>query len=228
MRQKTREFAVIGLGRFGSAVALKLEALGHKVLGIDDNMEIVQRLATRLSHVVTLDATNEAALRNIDIAEFPTVIIAIGTDFESNLMTTVALKEIGVKKIVCKAITRRQADILLKVGATQAILPEFEAGERLAEELVNPSLLSRFHLDPEYSIAEITAPTTFTHQTIAQLDLRRQYGINVLLVKRDKQVITSPRADLVILTGDLLVILARDEKIELLSQMVTSVADKNS
>lgn len=212
------EFAVIGLGRFGSALALTLESMGHHVLGVDTNMDIVQAMSSRLSHVVSLDSTDEDALRSVDIVEFETVVVAIGTDFENNLLTTVALKNLGVQNVICKANSRRQGDILLKIGADRVVLPEHEAGQRLAEELINPILLDRFHLDRDYSIAELAVPAKFTNQSLAQLDLRAKYNINVLVIKRgEDQVTTSPEADFILLPGDLLVILAPDDKIEELS-----------
>lgn len=219
MPQRKYEFAVIGLGRFGSAVALTLESLGHYVLGIDQNLDIVQSLSAQLTHVVALDATDDEALRSIDISEFETVVVAIGTDFESNLLITVALKSLGVRNVICKTITRRQSEILSKVGADRIILPEYEAGYRLAEELVNPGLLDRFHLGPGYSVAELTVPRAFANQSLAQSDLRKLHGINVLVVRRGDAMTTSPRADFILLDGDVMVVLGRDEKIDALSAL---------
>jgi trk system potassium uptake protein TrkA len=121
------EFAVIGLGRFGSSLARTLVSRGASVLGIDRSPEPVQELADELTQTVVLDATNEAALREVDIAVFSTVIVAIGSNFEANLLTTVALRELGVNNIICKALNLRQRDILLKVGANRVVLPEYEA-----------------------------------------------------------------------------------------------------
>ena len=211
---KRKDFAVIGLGRFGAALALNLEEHGHHVLGIDEKEDTVQRLADYLTQTVKLDATDEEALRTVDITSFDTVVVAIGTDFESNLLTTVALKSLGVKRVICKTISKRQQEILRKVGADRVILPEFEAGCRLADELMNPGLLERFHLGPGYSIAEVVAPRMLANQSLSQLNLRQRYGINVLLIKRGEQITTSPRAEFILLSGDLMVILGRDEKLE--------------
>lgn len=213
------EFAVIGLGRFGSALALSLAEHGHYVLGIDQNIEIVQSLSSQLTHVVSLDATDEEALNSIDIRTFDTVIVAIGTDFENNLLITVALKHLGVNYVICKTISRRQRDILLKIGADRVILPEREAGSRLAMELMNPGLMERFALGPGYSIAEIELPGRYANQSLIQSDLRQKYGINVLVVKRENQLHTSPRADFILLDDDVLVVLGADEKIETFSQL---------
>ena len=214
MPYKKNEFAVIGLGRFGSAVALTLEEHGHYVLGIDDRIEIVQSLSTQLTHVVALDATDEEALKSLDIASFQTIIVAVGTDFESNLLTSVALKNLGVKNVVCKTMSQRQKEILLKVGVDRVVLPEFEAGQRLAEELINPSLIERFSLGPGFSIAEFEAPKQFINQSLAQSNVRSRYGINIIVVKRGQDLHTSPRADFILLERDELVVLASDKRIE--------------
>jgi trk system potassium uptake protein TrkA len=130
-----REYAVIGLGRFGSSLTLRLIELGHSVLGIDRNRELVQRLADDLTQTAVLDASDDEALRDIDITAFDAVVVAIGADFESNLMTTTALKALGVSLVICKALSDRQRTILLRVGADRVILPEIEAGQRLADDL---------------------------------------------------------------------------------------------
>ena len=213
------EFAVIGLGRFGSALDLTLESLGHHVLGIDDRMEVVQSFSSQLTHVVSLDATDVEALRNIDISSFNTVVVAIGTDFEAGLLTTAALKELGVRNVVCKSVSRRQGEILHKVGADRVVLPEHDAGKRLAEELVNPALIDRFHLGTDFSIAELSVPKSFANQSLKQLHLRHKYNINVLVVRRGDKVTTSPEADFILLPRDIIVVLAPDDKIEMLSEV---------
>lgn len=219
MGHRRDEFAVIGLGRFGSAVALSLEAEGHHVLGIDQDMEIVQALSAQLTHCLSLDSTDEAALKSIDIDHFRAVVVAIGTDFESNLLTVVALKNLGVKHVISKTMTHRQGEILRKVGADRTILPEHDAGQRLAEALINPDLLERFALGPGYSIAELVVPHRFANQTLDQLGLRRKYSVTVLVVKRGDRVFTGPGADFILLDKDVLVLLGEDDTIEALSHL---------
>jgi trk system potassium uptake protein TrkA len=207
---KRHEFAVIGLGRFGRNLALTLEENGHQVLGIDVDPDLVQDLADRLTQAVVLDATNENALRAVDIQSFHTVVVAIGTDFENNLLTTVALKSLGVPNVICKAPSARQEQILLKVGADRVIRPEYEAGQRLAHELFAPALIDSFSLGPGYSVAEVRVPHAIANQTLAQSDLRARYGINVLVIKRGDQVEISPTADAILQDGDIIVVLGAD------------------
>lgn len=213
-RLRDREFAVIGLGRFGSGVALTLESHDYRVLGIDHNAEIVQRLSDRITHVAVLDATDEEALKEVDITSFDTVVVAIGDNFESNLLTTVALKSLGVRHVICKAPTRRQQQILLKVGADQVIQPEFDAGRRLAEELSTPTILEKLAVGPDHSMAELMVPSSMTYQSLAQIDLRSKHGVSVMLVKRGEYLEVSPPADFILQPDDLLVVLGNNERIQ--------------
>lgn len=213
-RLRDREFAVIGLGRFGSGVALTLEGHGYHVLGLDHNSEIVQRLSDRITHVAVIDSTDEEALKAVDITAVDTVVVAIGNDFEANVLTTVALKALGVRQIICKAPTRRQKQILLKVGADRVIQPEFDAGRRLAEELSAPAILERVSLGPKHSIAELMVPSDMVYQSLAQVDLRNKYGVTVLLVKRNDELDISPPADFIFQPGDLLVVMGSNERVE--------------
>ncbi|MEM7113320.1 MAG: TrkA family potassium uptake protein [Chloroflexota bacterium] len=213
-RYGDEEFAVVGLGRFGSSVALTLEEQGHSVLGIDNNEHLVQHIADQLTQAVVLDSTNPEALRAVDIASFDTVIVAIGSDFENNLLTTVALKEAGVRNVICKAPTARQRDILLKVGADRVIQPENEAGRRLADELSSPTVLDKVALGPEHSVAEIVVPRSLAWKTLEQAAIRQDHGISILVIKRGDQIEVSPRATFILNPDDILVVLARNERID--------------
>lgn len=208
-----QEFAVIGLGRFGTSLAQTLEKHGKRVLGIDRSEEIVQRLADEITQAVGMDATDENALRAIDITSFDTVIVAIGTDFESNLMITVSLKQLGVRRVISKAVNDRQRTVLLRVGADQVLLPEVDAGARLARDLVAPGLRSQLRLEQDYSIIEVPLPAGLEGQSLAQADLRRQFDLNVLLIERGEQMIVNPSADILMVAGDVLVVLGPDEQL---------------
>ena len=193
-RNGKKEFAVIGLGRFGTSLALTLMGQGFHVLGIDHDPEIVQRLSDQLTQAIALDSTDEDALLAIDITVFDTVVVAIGSHFESNLMTTVALKNLNVRHIVCKALTERQQVILLRVGADRVVLPEHEAGQRLAWVLAEPRVLDHLELGPGFSVAELRVPPSMLKQTLVETDMRRRYGINVLAVRRGSALTVSPPA----------------------------------
>ncbi|MCX7939406.1 MAG: TrkA family potassium uptake protein [Thermoflexales bacterium] len=210
---RPQEYAVIGLGRFGSSLARTLMSRGASVLGIDRSAEIVQQMADELTQAVVLDATDENALRDIGITDFHTVIVAIGSNFEANLMTTVALRELGVPNVICKALTTRQRDILLKVGATRVILPEHEAGQRLALELLNPGMLGQLELGPGYAVMEMCTPPSMVGEPLGKSELRKR-GINVLAIKRADRVIVTPAPDTVLKPDDVLVVLGNAQEIE--------------
>lgn len=214
-----QEYAIIGLGRFGTSLALKLEELGHTVMAIDENSVLVQSIADSVTHAAALDATNEDALRVADVASFDTVVVAIGADFEANLLTTASLKNLGVKNIVCKTQTNRQRDILLRIGADRVIQPEQNSAERLAEEMSTPAMLERITLGPGYSLAEVVLPKSLAHRTLAQCNLRQEHGVTVLLVKRGDELIMAPPSDIIFQPDDTLVVLGSDANVMTLSKL---------
>lgn len=212
-RSNGHEFAVIGLGRFGSAVALNLIERGYTVLGIDRSPQIVQGLADRITQIVALDSTNEEALRAVDITAFDTVVVAIGTHFENNLMTTVTLKSLGVRRVVCKAVSERQQQILLRVGADQVVLPEHEAGARLAWRLAEPRVLDHLELGAGFSVAEVKVPHWLIGQSLMMSNLRKRHNINVLAIRRGGQLIVTPPADMVFARDDAILVIGADGSI---------------
>lgn len=217
--QDEKEFAIIGLGRFGSSVATALVQRGYSVLGIDRDRSVVQRLADELTQTAALDATNEDALREIHIASFDTVVVAIGTDFESNLMTTVAAKSLGVRSVICKALTERQGLILTRMGADKVILPEKDAGRRLALELAAPGLLDQIPLGEGHSVIELQTPRPIVGQSVYGADLRRQFGVTVVAIKRGEALTVSPSADYVLRGDDVLVVIGTNDNLARLAEL---------
>lgn len=215
-----QEYAVIGLGRFGTSLATALMERGHYVLGIDRDVEIVQRVSEVITQVVALDSTDENALRAVDISAFQTVVVAIGHNFECNLMTTVALKTLGVPNVVCKARTKRHHDILLRVGADHVVLPEHDAGRRLAHVLCGPGILDQLELEPGFSITELRVPHSLVGQSLIESDLRRRCGVTILLVKRGSALTVSPAPDYVFEQDDLLVVIGGNDNIARLNELV--------
>ncbi len=212
MARNSQEFAVIGLGRFGSSLALKLMNLGHSVLGIDRNRDLVQQFSDDLTQTVGLDASDESALRTIGIEDFNTVIVAIAADFESNLLITVLLKELGVQTVICKASTERQKSILLRVGADQVILPELEAGLQLARRLVSPLILDRLELEPGVSVSEIRCPGPLLGRTLGELKLQERFGLTVMMIKGER-LRPAPGPEERIVPGDVLVVIGPDDAV---------------
>ncbi|MEA5535480.1 TrkA family potassium uptake protein [Crocosphaera sp. XPORK-15E] len=189
LRQESRQFAVIGLGRFGRAVCLTLHKLGYEVLGTDIKESLVaQVLAEKIaSSAIELDSTKPNALKEAGIFEFDTVIIAIGNYLEESIITTLNAKEGGVKHVVAKASSDIHGKLLKRVGADMVVFPEYDAGRELAYTLTKPAILERFDLDPDHSIVETRIPEEFHGKSIEELKLRSRYRISVLAIgKEDK------------------------------------------
>lgn len=219
-RNKKHEFAVIGLGRFGRAVVKTLNEEGFNVLGVDRDPQIVQHLTDYCTQSVVLDSTDEDALRALDISSFDTVIVAIGSDFESNLITTVALKALGVKRVISKAQTKRQKDILLRVGADQVVQPEADAGRRLGIELATPNLLDQIPFGDQHSILEIRVPASLAGKTLAEVDFRNRYNASVLAIKHEQSITVAPSADYKLDASDVIVVIGQTEDVSKLTAWV--------
>jgi trk system potassium uptake protein len=203
-----RQFAVIGLGRFGRAVCETLHRSGYEVLGIDnDEKRVAGILATGLiAHAVALDSTDPLALQEAGVFEFDTVIVAIGNYLQESIITTLNLKEAGVAQVVAKAASDVHAKLLQKVGADRVVLPEYEAGCALAEALTKPGIFDRFDLDAEHSIVEIQVPESFHGKTILELRLRSDYGLNVLAIGQAQHFDINPQPDRRLGKDDVLVV----------------------
>jgi len=210
---------VIGLGRFGRAVVKTLVAKGFTVLGVDRDQAVVQAVLDICTQAVVLDSTNEDALRELGIASFDTVVVAIGTDFESNLITTAALKAIGVKRVICKALSTRQKDILLRVGASEVIQPEADAGRELGLELAAPNLLDRIPLGDGYTIIEFRVPSSLDGKTLADVDFRNRFGATVMAVKHENDVVVAPMGTYLMQEGHVLVVLGQADKVVALEKL---------
>jgi trk system potassium uptake protein TrkA len=207
-----QEFAVIGLGQFGASLALNLEGLGHSVLALDRDPDLVQSLADDLTQTVALDATDEQALRAVGIDSFHTAVVAIGADFESSVLITVLLKELGLQRVICKALTERQKAVLLRIGADRVILPEHEAGEHLAGQLAAPHVVDWMELEPGINLTQFRVPEGWVGRSLRQLDLTSRFGIIVLAAK-GARTRAAPRADEVLQRDDTLIVMGPDESI---------------
>jgi trk system potassium uptake protein len=217
-RSGDKEFAVIGLGRFGSSVARTLMERGFRVLGIDVSRTLVQQHADVLTQTVALDATDEEALRAIDIGAFDTVIVSMAEHFEGSILATVALKQMGVRCVICKALSERQAEIFLRIGADQVVLPEKEAGQRLALELAMPQMLDSMLLGPGNSVAEVNLPDWLLGRSLAESKLRDRFAVTVLVVKSGDNLIVSPPSSYVFQRDDILVVIGADTAVSRLSR----------
>jgi len=215
LRSSNRQFAVIGLGRFGRAVCMTLHNMGYEVLGLDnDEQRVDQAMADEIAaHVLQLDSTQPMALKEAGILEFDTVIVAIGNYIQESIITTLNLKEGGVPHIVAKASTEVHGKLLQRVGADHVVFPEHEMGCELARSLTRPGILDRFELDPDHSIVEVVVPKEFDGKSILELDLRSRYGVNVLAVCRNERFEINPNPNVRLTRDAILVVIGSNHGI---------------
>ncbi len=204
---------VIGLGRFGGALAESLVRLGHEVLAIDENRDLVQAWSDRLTHVVEADSTDADALRQLGVGDFEHAVVGIGTDIEASVLTVLALEEVGIEQIWAKAITRKHGRILERTGAHHVVYPEAAMGERVAH-LVTGRMIDFIEFDDGFAIAKTTAPAEADGKTLAQAALRTRYGITVVGVKRPATDFTYARPETMIRSRDILIVSGPTEKVE--------------
>ncbi|MCL5057927.1 MAG: TrkA family potassium uptake protein [Actinobacteria bacterium] len=209
-----KQIAVIGLGRFGSSLAGTLAKMGYEVLAIDADENKVENLVDSVTHAVQANALEEHALKALGVRNFDIVVVAIGHDIQSNILVTLMLKEMGVKKVVAKASTDLQGKVLEKIGADIVVFPERDMGERLARSLVSKNIIDQINLSSDYSLVELNAPEEIAGRTLQESNLRKRYGVNLLAIRRGKDIIISPGARQVIDGGDVLIVIGSNEKLK--------------
>ncbi|MBI4276831.1 MAG: TrkA family potassium uptake protein [Armatimonadetes bacterium] len=214
------DYAVIGLGRFGSSVAHELTSLGHTVLAIDKNEQAVAHVATHVARAVQIDATDPEALRQVGITNFETVIVAIGVDTQESILTTLILKELKVPRVVAKAVNELQAKVLERVGADLVVRPERDMGIRLAHMLGSANVLDYLELTPEIGVEEVRVPEKLSGQTLRNLALRTRFGVSVLLIRRGADLIISPGADTSLRVGDVLIVVGPNRQLTRLEELL--------
>lgn len=212
MRKK--QFAVIGMGRFGSSVAKTLYKMGFEVLVIDSNEQRIQDVITMVTHGVQADTTDEEALRALGIRNFDVVVVAIGQDVHASILTTLILKELGVPLLIVKAQNELHGKVVSKIGADKVIFPERDMGQRVAHNLVSPNILDYIELTDEYSIVEIKATSQLIGKNLRELDIRARFGCNVMAIKNENKMNISPHAEDQIKEDDILVVVGKNEDLQ--------------
>ena len=207
----SKQYAVIGLGRFGTSIARRLHEAGQEVLGIDKNEERVDDAEPYVTHAVIADASEEKALAALEIGNFDCVIIAIGDDLQASILTAMLLKDFKVKETIAKALGRRHGELLEKIGIDWVIYPERDMGERVANQLLSPNMLNYIELSKEYNIEEIMIPVEMTGKSLKELDIRAKYNLSVIALVRDGDIIISPSPDQSFNEGDLMVMIGHRE-----------------
>ncbi|SMB98966.1 trk system potassium uptake protein TrkA [Thermanaeromonas toyohensis ToBE] len=213
-----KQFAVIGLGRFGSSVATALARMGCQVLAIDSDAEKVEAIMDEVTHAIQADARDEEALKAAGIRNVDVAIVAIGENVEANILVTLIVKELGVKCVVAKALNDLHAKVLAKIGADKIVFPERDMGVRVARTLAAGNVLEHIDLSPDYSIVEIAASHRLAGKTLGQLNLRARHGIMVVAIKHGDNIVVAPGAEDVVREGDILVLIGPTKVLERLEE----------
>ncbi|MBU0905943.1 potassium channel family protein [Paenisporosarcina quisquiliarum] len=208
-----KEFVVIGLGRFGGSIVRELIEQGADVMAIDKFSDRVDEFASIATQAIVADTTDESVLKSLGIRNFEHVIVAIGEDIQSSILTTLMLKEIGVNKITVKAQNDYHEKVLRKIGADQVVHPERDMGIRIANHMISNNVLDYLELSDEHSIMEIIANEFLAGSTLIDLDIRANYGINIVAIKRGTEILVSPQATEEILLNDILIVIGADSDI---------------
>lgn len=222
-----RQFAVIGLGRFGRKVAETLAKKGAPVIAIDSNPELVAKVSDFVTKAMQMDSTDEKSLIAAGIKDVDVAVVSMGEDIESSVLTTALLRNLEVAEIVARACTSLHAQILKMVGATRVVFPEEDMGIRVANSILSPGVLEYIELGADYTLAEFEAKSDDIGRTINEVDLKNKYGIHVLIVKRkvlvagesasetrEKEVKVLPTSNYKIQGGDILVVVGNSKDIE--------------
>ena len=208
-----KEYAVIGLGRFGGSVCRELSREGMEVIALDIDEDKVNEYREIASHAVIADSTDENVLIELGLRNIDHVIVAIGDNIQASMLTTLILEEMGIKKITVKAQSDYHEKILKKIGADHIIHPERDMGKRIAQNLISNNILDYIELSDDYSVVEVIAGRKLKGQSLTDLDIRANYGCNVVAIKRNKEVIVSPIATEVIEESDILIVIGADKDI---------------
>lgn len=209
-----QQVLVVGLGRFGSAVARELERIGHEVMAVDRDERIVNDIAPDVTHAMQLDATDEDALRDAGAGEFDAAIVAISSDAEASIFAAMALKTLGVKNVVAKAGGELHGRILERVGADRVVFPEREMGQRVAHTFGIPNVIDYLDLAPGFGIERLRPPRAFIGKSLGELDLPTRLKLTPIALRRGAKVTVNPNREIVVLEGDELVLIGHDEHLE--------------
>lgn len=212
-------YVVVGLGRFGTQVARQLCALGCEVLAMDVDSDLVQQIASEVTHAVVADAQDKEVLKALGVKDMDCAIVAIGDNLAASVLATMNMKELGVGYLVCKAHDETHRKVLEKLGADRVVIPEYENATRLARSLSTPNVLEYIELSEEYGIVEVPAPKQWRGKTLKELNVRAKLGVNVLAVRRNGKINVSPAADFIMESGDVVVVLGDSVALKALQRL---------
>lgn len=216
---KEKQFAVLGLGRFGEALAITLSELGCNVVVVDKDEEKIQNIADSVTYAVQADVTDINALKSIGLKNVDAIVVSITSDINSSIMGIVNAQELGIKEIYGKANTAQHEKVLLKLGVKKVFSPERDMGERVAHNLFSGDSIDILELDTTHSIVEVDILHAWEGKTLEQLDLRTQYGMNVIAIRSQDVLNASPLATDMINPGDKLIVMGENRSINEINKL---------
>lgn len=209
-----KDIAVIGCGQFGSSVALTLSELGHDVLVIDENEDLIDAIADKVSHAVVADVMVEGTLKDLGIGNFDVVIIGMSTSFQASIMATIIAKDLGVPMIVAKVRDSLHGRVLKKVGADKIVIPEKDMGTRLAYTLTNKNIIEFIEVSEDYSMIELEVPKKWLNMSIFDLKVREEFGVSVVAIRTKEEIIINPTPEIKLTEGATIIIIGKNEEIK--------------
>lgn len=228
---KERVCAVFGLGMFGSEVCKELAQRGGKVIAVDSNPGIIEKIKDEVTQALLIDCTDEEALKNLALENIDVALVAIGVNMEASILTTALLKKLGVPYIIARAVTDTHARVLKQVGATEVVNIEVEEGKRVATRLLSPNILDRIPISKSETLVEMVVPKSFLEKTVVSCEFRKKYNINVISIRRPhieiddmgnpirEEEVLPPTADTVLKPNDVLVMVGSEEAIDALKEI---------
>lgn len=201
-----KSFAVIGIGRFGLSIAETLESLGAEVLAIDQNNDAVSRAVESVSRCVICDSTNVESLRKLSIKNIDHAIVAIGSNIQATILTTIALKEIGVKKVTVRVDDMHFASVIKKLGADEVISPELLAGEQLANRVISDNFIDHYNISAEYAVIKVKINSEYKETKLKEMNLRSTFNINIAMISRNGKTFMPDANSMIMANDDILII----------------------
>lgn len=211
---KSKQYLVLGLGRFGTSLAKTLCQLGHEVLAVDSDEQLVNDIAPFVTQAMQLNATDETALHSLGVGNFDAAVVSIGQNTRDSILVCVLLKEMGVPYLLAKANDELHAKVLRKIGVDRVVFPERDMGARVARALITPNVLELMDLSDDYQIMETRVPEKWIGNTIIGVNVRRKYGVSILAIHRNDRFLASPAADLQFEANDTLLVMGKKADIE--------------
>ena len=205
-----KQFLVIGAGKFGASIATTFFKLGHDVMVVDENEDALKNISDSITHAIIGNAADEKTMESLGVNNFDVIVISMGSDIQSSMLITIMIKELGAKYIVAKAQNDLHAKVLKKIGADKIIFPERDMGVRLAQSLFSTNIMDYIELSKEYSLMEVAPFSDWIGCSLMDLSLRKNYGINIVAIKKEEEINLTPTADTIIGENDTLIVVGNN------------------